>query len=262
MDPMHIARPPGWTRFLARMRRLPLRLRKALRGGTEGLHPSRIKGAGLALVENRPYVPGDDPRAINWPLTARTGEPIIKCFESSRELILWLVVDPSPSMFLGDPVSPVRWALELCAAAAAATGAGKDRLGLLVPGDDRTPALRIAPRRGRVPGLHLLEALAGLGPAIPTPASWQQALGRWGDRGRGHRLWILSNGAGLRGLAGLVKPIAARHHVVWFRPELPHLRHLPNWPDPGFPAAVERITWNILEDPVTRLGAWLKGRGA
>jgi len=256
-----MTRPPGWRHFLARLRRLPLRLRKVLRGGTEGLHPSKLKGAGLTFVENRPYVPGDDPRAINWPLTARTGEPIVKCFEASRELILWLLVDPSPSMFLGDPVSPIRWALEICGAAHATTSAGKDRLGLLVPGDDRSLPLRIAPRRGRVAGLHLLEALAGLGPALPNPAAWQLALGHWGDRGRGHRLWILSNGAGLQGLAELVKPIAARHQVVWFRPEQPHLKHLPNWPDPGFPATVERQTWNIMEDPVTRLGIWLKGGG-
>jgi uncharacterized protein (DUF58 family) len=253
---------PGWQPFLAHLRRLPLRLRKALSGGTEGLHPSKMKGAGLTFVENRPYVPGDDPRAINWPLTARTGEPVIKCFEASRELILWLVVDPSPSMFLGDPVSPLRWALEICGAARATTSAGKDRLGLLVPGDDRTPALRLAPRRGRVHGLHLLEALAERSPAIPTPASWQQALGHWGDKGRGHRLWILSNGAGLQGLAEGIKPIAARHSVVWFRPELPGLRHVPNWPDPGFPPTVERQTWNILEDPVVRMSLWLNGAGA
>lgn len=259
MDAM--PRPAGWTSFLARLRRLPLRLRKVLRGGTEGLHPSRIKGAGLTFVENRPYVPGDDPRALNWPLTARTGEPIVKCFEASRELILWLVVDPSPSMFLGDPVSPIRWALELCGAAHATASAGRDRLGLLVPGDERTPPLRIAPRRGRVPGLHLLETLAGLGPAIPTPASWQQALGHWVERGRGHRLWILSNGAGLGGLGPLLKPIAARHRVVWIRPEQPQLKHRPNWPDPGLPATVERLAWNIMEDPVTRAGIWLKGGG-
>jgi len=253
--------PKGWKRFLSRLRRLPLRLRKVLRGGTEGLHLSKIKGAGLTFVENRPYVPGDDPRAINWPLTARTGEPIIKIFQASRELIVWLVVDPSPSMFLGDPVSPIRWALEICGAAQATTAAGKDRLGLLVPGDASTPPLRIAPRRGRVQGLHLLEALAGRGPAIPGPADWQEALGHWGDHGRGHRLWILSNGAGLQGLAPLLKPLAARHRVVWFRPEQPHYRHMPNWPDPGFPPNVERQDWNIMEDPVTRLGIWLKGGG-
>lgn len=257
-----MTQPRHWNRFLARLRRLPLRLRRVLPGGTEGLHPSKLKGSGLTFVENRPYVPGDDPRAINWPLTARVGAPIIKRFESSRELILWLVVDPSPSMFLGDPVSPMRWALEISGAAMATMNAGQDRLGLLVPGDGRTPALRIAPKRGRGAGLHLLEALVERGPAIPTSASWQQAIGHWGEHGKGHRIWILSNGAGLQGLAAFIKPLAARHRVVWFRPENPHLKHAPNWPEPGFSAAIERQVWDLFEDPVLKLGAWLKGGGA
>ena len=208
-----MTQPPGWKRYLARLRRLPLRLRRVLRGGTEGLHPSRIKGAGLTFVENRPYVPGDDPRAINWPLTARTGEPIVKIFQSSRELIVWLVVDPSPSMFLGDPVTPIRWALELCGAAFATLQASGDRLGLVVPGDGRTPALRLAPKRGRIHGLRLLELLAERGPCIPTEAAWREALGHWGQHGKGHRLWILSNGAGLSGLAPIIKPLAVRHRA-------------------------------------------------
>jgi uncharacterized protein (DUF58 family) len=187
------------------------------------------------------------------------GEPIIKRFESSRELILWLVVDPSPSMFLGDPVSPMRWAMEVAGAAMATMGAGKDRLGLLVPGGPGAAAVRLEPKRGRVAGLHLLEALADCGPSLPTAESWQEAFGRWTGQGKGHRIWILSNGAGLGGLAPTLKPIALRHRVVWFRPEHPALRRQPNWPDPALGPAVDRETWNILEDPVVRMGAWLKG---
>lgn len=250
------------VRFLARLRRLPLRLRKVLPGGTEGLHPSKIKGSGLSFVENRPYVPGDDTRAINWPLTARCGEPIVKRFEASRELILWLLVDPSPSMFLGDPVSPMRWALEIAGAAMTTLNAGKDRLGLLMPGDARTPHLRMAPKRGRVAGLKALEALVERGPALPTQDAWRETLGHWGEHGRGHRLWILSNGAGLQGLAQIIKPLAARHSVVWFRPENSAERNQRQWPDPGFPGNVERQSWDMQEDPVQKLGIWLKGRGA
>ena len=253
LEPMPL--PP---RFLARLRRLPLRLRSALRGGTEGLHLSRVKGTGLTFIENRPYVPGDDPRHINWPLTARLGEPVIKRFESTRELVLWLVVDPSPSMFLGDGVSPLRWALELCGAAAATIQAGGDRIGLLVPGDGRTPALRIAPRRGRAHAIRVLEALAERGPALPRPEHWQEAMGHWGEGSRGHRLWLLSTGEGLRGLAPVLKPLAARHRVVWFHPQLPPTRRAASWEDPGFPATVETQRWAVEEDPVVKLGAWLK----
>ena len=42
--------PKGWKRFLSRLRRLPLRLRRVLRGGTEGLHLSKHKGAGHTFV--------------------------------------------------------------------------------------------------------------------------------------------------------------------------------------------------------------------
>ena len=253
-------------RFLARLRRLPLRLRTRLRGGTEGLHPSMVKGSGLTFVENRPYQVGDDPRLINWPLTARTGEPVIKRFEASRELILWLVVDPSPSMYLGDPVTPIRWALELMGAACVTIQATGDRIGLIVPGDGRTPALRLAPKRGKAYGLRLLERLAERPPAMPTPAAWQEALGHWGEHGKGHRLWLFSNGAGLQGLGDLLKPIAARHKVVWFEPRLPKkrwsLHRHAAWPDPGLPGTVERQTWNALEDPVHRMSQWLKAGGA
>lgn len=250
------------SRFLARLRRLPLRLRGKLSGGTEGLHPSTVKGSGLTFVENRPYQYGDDPRFINWPLTARTGEPVLKRFEASRELILWLVIDPSPSMYLGDPVSPLRWALELCGAAFATVQASGDKLGLIVPGDARTPALRLAPKRGRVNGLRILETLAERGPSLPRPEDWRTALGHWGEHGKGHRLWLFSNGAGLNGLAPLLKPLAVRHRVVWFQPELPPSRRAMHWPDPGFSAAVEKVQWPIAEDPVQRLNAWLKSGGA
>ena len=184
----------------------------------------------------------------------------MKRFESSRDLVLWLVVDPSPSMFLGDPVSPLRWALELCGAAFATLQPTGDRLGLMVPGDSRTPALRIAPKRGRIHGLRILETLAERGPAIPTEASWREALGHWGEHGKGHRLWLFSNGSGLQGLAPLLKPLATRHRLVWFQPKDPAERRSMDWPDPGFTPTIERQCWDLMDDPVVKLNAGC-GRG-
>jgi hypothetical protein len=34
------------------------------------------------------------------------------------------------------------------------------------------------------------------------------------------------------------------------------------WPDPGFSAAIERQQWDVLEDPVVKLNAWLRAGGA
>lgn len=55
------------------------RLDLPLSGGTSstahvGARQSKARGSGLDVVATRPYIPGDDPRTIDWPATARTGE--------------------------------------------------------------------------------------------------------------------------------------------------------------------------------------------
>jgi hypothetical protein len=244
--------------FLARLRKLPLKLRRPLSGGADGTHASRQKGVGLSFVENRPYVPGDDLRAINWPATARLGSPIVKRYENAKELILWLLLDPSPSMFIGDPVTPLRWALELAGAAMAGTLAGGDKLGLIIPGDKCMPAIRVAPKRGQIAHLRVLESMMELSPRLPSAHDWRGSLGHWTDRGRNQHLWLISNGEGLSGLGALLRPIAARHRVVWFCPANDGNDRSAGWPDGDSPSGVDTQVWDIADDPVVRLGQWLR----
>ncbi len=46
-------------------------------------------------------MPGDDVRAIDWNVTARTGEPFVKRFVEERELTVMLLVDVSASQDFG-----------------------------------------------------------------------------------------------------------------------------------------------------------------
>jgi len=62
---------------------------------------SAFKGRGIEFEEVRPYQIGDDVRAIDWNVTARTGEPFIKLFREERELAVHLLVDLSGSQNLG-----------------------------------------------------------------------------------------------------------------------------------------------------------------
>ena len=62
-----------------------------------GLYRSVFRGQGIEFDEVRAYVPGDDVRAIDWNITARTGEVHIKQFHEERQLNLIFVVDNSPS---------------------------------------------------------------------------------------------------------------------------------------------------------------------
>ncbi|MCB0390563.1 MAG: DUF58 domain-containing protein, partial [Bdellovibrionales bacterium] len=58
-------------------------------------------GQGMTFSEFREYVPGDDIRAISWPLTARTGKTFIKKYDEEREMTLILAVDVSGSEDFG-----------------------------------------------------------------------------------------------------------------------------------------------------------------
>jgi uncharacterized protein (DUF58 family) len=62
---------------------------------------SAFKGRGIEFEEVRPYQVGDDVRAIDWNVTARTGRPFIKLFREEREMACMLLVDMSASQSLG-----------------------------------------------------------------------------------------------------------------------------------------------------------------
>jgi len=66
-----------------------------------GSHQSRFRGRGLEFEEVRAYQAGDDIRAIDWRVTARTGKPHTKLFREERERPVMLLIDQSFSMFFG-----------------------------------------------------------------------------------------------------------------------------------------------------------------
>jgi len=87
--------------LLAQVRRLTIRSRRAVEEVFSGAYRGAYRGQGLEFAEVREYVPGDDVRAIDWNVTARTGEPHIKRFVEERELTVMLLVDVSASQDFG-----------------------------------------------------------------------------------------------------------------------------------------------------------------
>src|ERR1700744_2618606 len=83
------------------VKRIQFVTRRQVSDGMGGADLSGVKGRGLDFDEVRPYVPGDDIRAIDWNVTARTGEPHIKRFVEERELTVMLLVDVSASQDFG-----------------------------------------------------------------------------------------------------------------------------------------------------------------
>jgi len=146
----------GMLPLLGALPSLPSRRVQAPRRGS---HASRFRGSGMEFAEVRAYQQGDDVRAIDWRVTARTGRAHSKLFEEEREQPVWLVVDLGPSMRFG-----TRGCFKsVCAARAAALVAwaahlAGERVGAIVLGPG---AARVdPPARTRRHVLGLVDAFA------------------------------------------------------------------------------------------------------
>jgi uncharacterized protein (DUF58 family) len=83
------------------LRKATLWIARRLDGIGPGQHRSLRLGEGVELADIREYVPGDDVRAIDWNVTARTGHPHVRVYEADRETSALVVADRSASMAFG-----------------------------------------------------------------------------------------------------------------------------------------------------------------
>jgi uncharacterized protein (DUF58 family) len=134
------------------------------------------RGRGLEFQEVRPYVTGDDPRTIDWRVTARRGKPHTKLFREERERPVWLLADLNAGMFFGTRRQLKSTVVVRAAALLAWSAAlGGDRVGAVVAGAN---GYKISPPRGREAGvLPVLAALLEMQPPAPGPAADGLSLG-------------------------------------------------------------------------------------
>ena len=119
---------------------------------------SAFKGRGIEFEEVRPYQPGDDVRAIDWNVTARSDQPFIKLFREEREMSVQLLVDLSPSLEFGSQGRTKRELVaELGATLAMSATRNNDRVGLTLFSDDVEKA--IPPRKGTKHVLRIIREL-------------------------------------------------------------------------------------------------------
>lgn len=124
-----------------------------------GAYVSRFRGRGMEFDESRPYQPGDDPRSIDWRVTARSTTAYTKLFREERERPVLVAVDLRSNMHFATQgcfksVNASR-AAALLSWAAHHRG---DRLGGLIFGD--TTHRELKPRLGRRAALRFVHELA------------------------------------------------------------------------------------------------------
>ena len=118
--PVATARPPSLLdpTVLARIGRLDLVARTVVDGFMGGLHRSPNFGSTTDFAEHRTYMPGDDPRRVDWRLFARSERLYVKEFEADTNTNVAVLVDISRSMSFAGPgrVSKLDYARFLAAA--------------------------------------------------------------------------------------------------------------------------------------------------
>lgn len=85
-------------RLLKRLNRLDISSTRVFAGKLQGERRSKSRGQSVEFEDFRNYVPGDDPRFIDWNVYARVEKLFIKVFLEEEDLALHVVIDASASM--------------------------------------------------------------------------------------------------------------------------------------------------------------------
>jgi uncharacterized protein (DUF58 family) len=141
--------------ILQKVRQIEVRTNRLVNDSLAGSYHSVFKGKGMNFDEVREYVAGDDIRAIDWNVTARTGIPHIKKFIEERELTIILMIDISASGEFGSANTSKREMMaELGSVLAFSAVRNNDKVGLILFTD--FIELYIPPQKGRS---HILRVI-------------------------------------------------------------------------------------------------------
>jgi uncharacterized protein (DUF58 family) len=153
---------------LARLGRLELIARGPMEGSVSGRHKSPHRGSSVEFAEYREYVPGDDPRHMDWRVLARSDRYYLKEFEADTNLRCYLVVDNSGSMgFAGEgSQSKLAYARRLAATLAYLAVHQGDAVGLTCCAQDLNK--EIPPRRTPSHLRNIFDTLAEVQSSGPT----------------------------------------------------------------------------------------------
>lgn len=151
--------------IMQKVRRIEMQARKVATTAFTGQYRSSFRGQGLDFDDFREYMPGDEPRFIDWKVTARTGTPYVRKFHEEREQVLLLAVDASGSMGYagaGSPDTKLEYAAQLAAVLAYSAARNGDKAGLLLYGCQ--PHFYLPPAKGMKQCLRIVREILSAPP--------------------------------------------------------------------------------------------------
>ncbi len=152
---MSVADDAQLADILREVRRIDIQAQRLVTGVMAGGYLSVFRGAGIEFESVREYEPGDDPRSVDWNVTARVGRPFVKTFVDERELTVLFLLDLSASMDGGFGVYSMRQiAARVAACLGLAAARSGDKVGLV--GFSEQVDHFVAPRMGRAHALRVV----------------------------------------------------------------------------------------------------------
>lgn len=146
--------------IMQKVRRIEMQARRLSTATFVGQYRSGFRGQGLDFDDFREYTPGDEPRFIDWKVTARTGTPYVRKFHEEREQVLLLAVDASGSMRYAGANSPdtkLEYAARIAAVLSYSAALNGDKVGLLIFGCK--PHFYLPPAKGMQQCLRVVREL-------------------------------------------------------------------------------------------------------
>ena len=155
---------PSASELLRKVRKIEIRTRALSHQIFAGEYHSAFKGRGMAFSEVREYQDGDDPRSMDWNVTARLRAPYVKVYEEEREMTVVLLIDISRSGLFGTRERTKRELIaEIAAVLSFSAIINNDKVGALLFSDHVEKF--IPPKKGRSHLLHIIREIIELKPS-------------------------------------------------------------------------------------------------
>lgn len=136
--------------FLRKLDQLEIVSRRPFAGRIRGEHRSVRRGHSLEFADYRNYIQGDDLRFVDWKLYARLDRLFLKLFMEEEDLFVYVLLDASQSMGLGEPAK-LPFAKKMAAALSYLALAGTHRVAVQAFDAALRPALPLVRGRGGFP---------------------------------------------------------------------------------------------------------------
>ena len=211
--------------LLKKVKKIEIATRRMMDSVMSGGYKSHFKGHGVQFSEHRQYTPGDDIRHLDWKVSARSREPLIKQYEEERELNVFIIADLSASSDFGSKSQTKKdLVAELGAMIAYAASNSGDKVGVLFVTDHVEKTIPL--KKGKNHVLRIIHDLLSF-PTKPGGTALKKAFEETRRVMKNSGIVFILSDFKAEGYEIALKQLSRKHDVVAVRIDDPAERTIP-----------------------------------